>query len=64
MGSVLFGAALVYTGGAPHGEAAAGFQWIGAGNIAGIPVSMIVWLLIALGVAWLVRRKKARCNRG
>jgi ribose/xylose/arabinose/galactoside ABC-type transport system permease subunit len=56
MSSVLFGAALLYTGGAPHGEAAAGFQWIGAGNVSGIPVSLVVWLLIALGVAWLVRR--------
>jgi ribose/xylose/arabinose/galactoside ABC-type transport system permease subunit len=56
MNSVLFGAALLYTGGAPHGAAASGFQWIGAGNIAGIPVSMIAWLLIALGVAWLARK--------
>ena len=37
MNSILFGAALVYTGGAPHGDAAPGFQWIGAGNLFGLP---------------------------
>lgn len=56
MNSILFGAALVYTGGAPHGEAAPAFQWIGAGAVSGIPVSMILWLLIALAVAWASRR--------
>jgi len=56
MNSILFGAALVYTGGAPHGDAAPGFQWIGAGNLFGLPVSMIVWLAIALAVAWVLRK--------
>jgi len=56
MNSILFGAALVYTGGAPHGEAAPGFEWIGAGNLFGIPVSMIFWLVIALLVAWASRK--------
>ncbi len=56
MNSILFGAALVYTGGAPHGDAAPGFQWIGAGNLFGLPVSMIVWLAIALAVAWILRK--------
>jgi len=56
MNSILFGAALVYTGGAPHGDAAPGFQWIGAGNLFGLPVSMIVWLVIALAVAWVLGR--------
>lgn len=56
MNSILFGAALVYTGGAPRGAAAPGFEWIGAGNIFGIPVSMIFWLAIALLVAWATRK--------
>jgi ribose transport system permease protein len=56
MNSILFGAALVFTGGAPHGEAAPGFNWIGAGSISGVPVSMIFWLVIALAVTWIVRK--------
>lgn len=56
MNSILFGAALVYTGGAPHGEAAPAFEWIGAGNLFGVPVSMLFWLAIALLVAWISRK--------
>jgi ribose/xylose/arabinose/galactoside ABC-type transport system permease subunit len=56
MNSILFGAALVYTGGAPHGQAAPSFQWIGAGSLLGMPVSMIFWLALALLVAWASRR--------
>lgn len=55
MNSILFGAALVYTGGAPHGEAADAFNWIGQGNIAGIPSSTIAWAVVALALAWLTR---------
>ncbi|WP_162918926.1 ABC transporter permease [Taklimakanibacter deserti] len=54
--SILFGAALVYTGGAPHGAAAPAFQWIGAGNLFGFPVSAIFWLVVALAVAWAMNR--------
>jgi ribose/xylose/arabinose/galactoside ABC-type transport system permease subunit len=56
MNSILFGAALVYTGGAPHGEAAPAFEWVGAGKLFGLPVSMIFWLVIALTVAWVSRK--------
>jgi len=56
MNSILFGAALVYTGGAPHGQAAPSFQWIGAGSLFGVPVSMIFWLAIALVVAGVSRK--------
>jgi ribose/xylose/arabinose/galactoside ABC-type transport system permease subunit len=56
MNSILFGAALVYTGGAPHGQAAPSFQWIGAGSWMGAPVSMLVWLAIAVAVAWASRK--------
>lgn len=53
--SILFGAALIYTGGAPHGAAAPSFNWLGQGNISGIPVSTICWLIVALILAWLTR---------
>jgi ribose/xylose/arabinose/galactoside ABC-type transport system permease subunit len=56
MNSILFGAALVYTGGAPHGQAAPSFQWIGAGNLLGVPVSMLCWLAIAVLLAWVSRK--------
>jgi ribose/xylose/arabinose/galactoside ABC-type transport system permease subunit len=56
MNSILFGAALVYTGGAPHGQAAPSFQWIGAGSLLRVPVSMICWLAIAILVAWASRK--------
>ncbi|MFO1055347.1 MAG: ABC transporter permease [Dongiaceae bacterium] len=59
MNSILFGAALVYTGGAPHGQAAPSFQWVGAGSLLGLPVSMLVWLALALAVAWATRRTVA-----
>ena len=54
--SILFGAALIYTGGAPHGAAAPSFNWLGQGNISGIPVSTICWVIVALILAWLTRR--------
>lgn len=54
--SVLFGAALVYTGGAPHGSAAPSFNWIGQGNVGGFPASALVWIVIALVLAFLTRR--------
>ena len=53
--SILFGAALIYTGGAPRGASAPSFNWLGQGNISGIPVSTICWLIIALVLAWLTR---------
>ena len=54
--SVLFGAALVYTGGAPHGSAAPAFNWIGQGNIGGFPASALTWIIIALILAFLTHR--------
>ena len=56
MNSILFGAALVFTGGAPHGDAAPSFDWIGAGSISGVPVSLLCWLALAFVVAWIVRK--------
>ncbi len=55
MNSILFGAALVYTGGAPRGSSADAFNWIGQGSLAGIPTSTIAWAVVALALAWLTR---------
>lgn len=53
--SILFGAALVYTGGAPRGAAAPGFTWIGQGNIAGVAMTTIIWISLALVLAWALK---------
>lgn len=55
MNAILFGAALVYTGGAPHGDAAPAFDWIGQGRVAGIPVPTLVWLAVAVLLIGLTR---------
>lgn len=54
--SILFGLALVYTGGAPHGTVAPGFQPLGQGRIWTLPVSAFCWIVLALGMAFLLRR--------
>jgi ribose transport system permease protein len=56
MNSALFGAALVYTGGAPRGSVTAGFAVIGQGYVLGIPISAVCWLALAVGMAWVMRR--------
>jgi ribose/xylose/arabinose/galactoside ABC-type transport system permease subunit len=53
---VLFGAALLYTGGAPHGAAAPGFTALGQGSLAGVPAPTLIWLGLALLLAFLTRR--------
>jgi ribose transport system permease protein len=55
MNAILYGAALVYTGGAPHGGIAPAFARIGAGSVAGVPAATLIWLGLALTVAWLTR---------
>jgi ribose transport system permease protein len=45
--SILFGAALVYTGGAPRGEAADVFELIGTGRVFGIPAPTLIWIALA-----------------
>lgn len=54
--SILFGVALVYTGGAPHGSAAPSFVPIGQGHIAGVPASGLSWIVVALVVAYVLTR--------
>lgn len=56
MNSILFGAALVYTGGAPRGSAAHAFDVIGQGRWFGLPASAICWLIVAIAVAYMMRR--------
>ena len=56
MNSILFGAALVYTGGAPHGGISPEFAVFGQGHLMILPVSAICWLTIAFSMAWLMRR--------
>ncbi len=56
MNAILFGAALVYTGGAPRGSAADGFKVLGQGSVAGLPASAVSWLAVAATVAFALRR--------
>ncbi|MGO4841212.1 ABC transporter permease, partial [Rhizobiaceae sp. 2RAB30] len=58
MNSILFGAALVYTGGATKGSAAPAFKVIGQQNLLGIPMSALAWLAIAVIVAVMLRRTR------
>jgi ribose/xylose/arabinose/galactoside ABC-type transport system permease subunit len=54
--SILFGAALVYTHGAPHGGISPRFAVLGQGHILAFPVSTVCWLAIALAMAWITRQ--------
>jgi ribose transport system permease protein len=54
--SILFGAALVYTGGAPHGSISPEFAVCGQGHIFGLPVSTVCWIAIGLVMAWIMRQ--------
>ena len=56
MNSILFGAALVFTGGAPRGAAAGAFNVIGQGSAFGLPASAICWIVVSLSVAFAMRR--------
>jgi ribose transport system permease protein len=56
MNSILFGAALVYTNGAPHGAISPGFGVFGQGHLMAFPISTICWLVVALTIAWVTHR--------
>lgn len=55
MNSVLFGTALVYTGGAPSGGTPVAFQIVGTGSLFGIPNPALIWLGLSLGLLVLTR---------
>lgn len=54
--SVLFGAALVYTGGAPSGGTPPAFQWLGNGALAGIPLPTLFWIALTALLLVLTQR--------
>jgi len=54
--SILFGAALVFTGGAPYGEAASAFEVLGTGRILGIPTPTVIWVVLAALLFIVTRR--------
>lgn len=56
MNALLFGSALVYTGGAPRGAGAPALEVIGNGTLGGMPVATMIWLALALGLWALMRR--------
>ena len=55
MNAILYGGALVYTGGAPHGGIAGAFAGIGAGSVLGLPSATLIWLALSAAVAWITR---------
>lgn len=55
MNAILYGGALVYTGGAPHGGIAPAFAGIGAGTVFGLPSATLIWLALSFAVAWITR---------
>ena len=56
MNSILFGAALIYTGGAPHGSISPEFAVFGQGSYLSIPISTVCWLFIAALISWVTRK--------
>jgi ribose/xylose/arabinose/galactoside ABC-type transport system permease subunit len=55
MNALLFGAALVYTGGAPRGAGAPALDVVGNGMVLGLPVATLVWFALALALWALMR---------
>jgi ribose transport system permease protein len=59
MNFVVYGAALVYSGGAPRGDIPPSMRFWGNGFIAGVfPASALLWLVITLVLAFLIRRTR------
>jgi ribose/xylose/arabinose/galactoside ABC-type transport system permease subunit len=56
MNSLLFGIALVVTGGIPRGSVTPAFAELGQGYILGIPLSTVNWLIIALIMGWVTQK--------
>lgn len=56
MQAVLFGGALIYTGGMPSGGIAPEFTYIGQGRFFQIPVAALIWIGLTLVFVFLTRR--------
>lgn len=56
MNSLLFGIALVITGGIPRGSVTSGFAELGQGYLFGLPLSTLNWLLVAVIMAWVTQK--------
>jgi ribose transport system permease protein len=56
MQAVLFGGALLLTGGIPSGGVPKEFQVIGQGRFFAFPVAAIIWIALTIGFAILTRR--------
>ncbi|MDW6024201.1 ABC transporter permease [Mesorhizobium sp. BAC0120] len=54
--AILFGAALVYTGGAPSGGTPPSFQYWGNGMLLGLPIPVLFWALVTILLLVLTRR--------
>lgn len=54
--SIVYGTALVYTGGAPKGGTAEAFEVLGTSNVFGLPTTTLIWIAIAIVMAFLTRR--------
>ncbi len=59
MNFVVYGTALVYSGGAPKGDIPDSMRFWGNGFVAGVlPASALLWLVITLVLAFLMRRTR------
>jgi ribose/xylose/arabinose/galactoside ABC-type transport system permease subunit len=56
MNALLFGSALVFTGGAPRGAGAPALDAIGNGPLGGVPVATLIWLALA-ALLWVLMRQ-------
>ncbi|MFZ1412347.1 MAG: ABC transporter permease [Micropruina sp.] len=52
------GVALIYTNGRPVSKLEEGFNWLGQGDIIGVPVPIILFLVVAIGVHVLLNYTK------
>ena len=53
---VLQGVRFYYTQGSPSGSLPAGFRWLGAGQLLGIPVNVLAFVLCFALLAWLLHK--------
>ncbi len=56
MNAVMLGLTLVYTNGSPQGLAPAFSRDLAIGRLAGVPWALVFWLVLGVGVVFLLRR--------